>query len=452
MANTSQVHKVRHGAASINYVLGRNNKGHNGHEKRNELIIPYNMHRGESYVAQMQHYWDLADEKHINQALTAVFGFSKNELNPDDPNAPYLAAMTVQGFIEDLEERQLLPKGHQMFFAVQKDGKKGLVHVHAVINDVNMLTHRGIPKGVDYGPSLTKEFQNYCEKQNLFQVDYGEKTAQGYGGVSYTRTERIRREKGLPVLKDIVRERIEDALKSADNFDDFCEKLKEKGVTLEVNVPDKGKNKGKPFYKFTADKDTVPDDAKPPTNNYSYRPTSLGPKFSIDGIKTYFELRQADAQQQASQPSVLSMSEFMNQNYDYFFGKGLGSVEIQELVKESYDEYKRTGKMPEEETVSGDAPKTDTNIPEENAQMQSVISDEEEKKKKGRKATKSSVVTLEATEKMNTENTTKSMYRRGKSAEAHEASVLDDALVKAVMRKAENMPEAEHDKDREFGE
>lgn len=146
------------------------------------------------------------------------------------------------------------------------------------------------------------------------------------------------------------------------------------------------------------------------------------------------------------------MSEFMNQNYDYFFGKGLGSVEVQELVKESYDEYKRTGKMPEEETVSTDKPETDTNMPEENAQMQSVISDEEEQKKKGRKATKSSVVTLEATKKMNTENTTKSMYRRGKSAEAHEASILDNALVKAVMRKAESAPDAEHDKDRYYGE
>lgn len=76
------------------------------------------------------------------------------------------------------------------------------------------------------------------------------------------------------------------------------------------------------------------------------------------------------------------MSEFMNQNYDYFFGKGLGSVEIQERVKESYDEYKRTGKMPEEETVSVDEPETNTNVPDENTQMQSVISDKEEQKKK----------------------------------------------------------------------
>ena len=447
MANTSAVHKVKHGAASINYILGRDNKGHNGNKIRNELVVPYNMHRGESYIGQMQSYWDLASEKHTNQALTAVFGFSKNELNPDDPNAPYLAVMTVQGFMEDLEERNLLPKGHQMLFAVQKDGKSGLVHVHAVINDVNMLTHRGIPKGVDYGPILTKEFQEYCEKQNLFQVDYGEKTAKEHGGVSYTRTERTLREQGKPVFKDIMRERIEDSLKSADDFDDFGKKLKAKGVTLEVQETKKGKR-----YKFIADESTIPAEAKPKTNNYSLRSTSLGNKFSPDAVEAYFELQQAATQQQVSQPNVLSMSEFMNQNYDYFFGKGLGSVEVQELVKESYDEYKRTGKMPEEETVSVDEPETDTNIPEENAQMQSVISDEEEQKKKGRKATKSSVVTLETTEKMNTENTTKSMYRRGKSAETHETSVLDDALVKAVMRKAENMPDAEHDKDRYYGE
>lgn len=108
--------------------------------------------------------------------------------------------------------------------------------------------------------------------------------------------------------------------------------------------------------------------------------------------------------------------------------------------------------MPEEETVSVDEPETDTNVPEENAQMQSVISeDEEEQKKKGRKATKSSVVTLEATEKMNTENTTKSMYRRCKSAEAHETSILDNAIVKAVMRKAD-IPDAKSDEDRYYGE
>lgn len=52
-------------------------------------------------------------------------------------------------------------------------------------------------------------------------------------------------------------------------------------------------------------------------------------------------------------------------------------------------------------------------------------------------------MTLEASEKMNTK---KSIYRRGKSAEAHETSILDNALVKA------DIPDAEHDKDRYFGE
>ena len=61
---------------------------------------------------------------------------------------------------------------------------------------------------------------------------------------------------------------------------------------------------------------------------------------------------------------------------------------------------------------------------------------------------KSSVVSLE---KMNTENTTKSMYRRGKSAETRETSVLDDALVKAVMHKGENIPDANSGKDRYYG-
>lgn len=42
------------------------------------------------------------------------------------------------------------------------------------------------------------------------------------------------------------------------------------------------------------------------------------------------------------------------------------------------------------------------------------------------------MVTLKATDKINTENTTKSMYRRGKLAKAHATSVLDDANVKTV--------------------
>lgn len=60
---------------------------------------------------------------------------------------------------------------------------------------------------------------------------------------------------------------------------------------------------------------------------------------------------------------------------------------------------------------------------------------EEEQKRKDRKDTKSSVVNFEATEKMNTKNVIKSVYQQGKSAIDYELSTIDDALLKAVMRK-----------------
>ena len=445
MANVAKPHKVTNGAKAINYVLGRKDQGgHNGADKRNELVFTRYMHGGESYISQMQRYWDMAAERHTTQCVSCVFGFSKNELNPDDPDAAYLAEYAVSSFYDKLEEQDILPKGHQVLFAVQKDGKNGNIHVHSVMCDVNMVDHKGLPQEMRWGPLLTSEFQKHCEELNLFEVDYGKD--KNSKDVSYSRGERILREQGKPVFKDIVRERIDESLANAKDVDDFKVELKNRGITISEQKDRKGNLR----YKYNVDPSTL-NGLKNKTNNYSLRSTSLGESYSPESIESYF------AQSVSDKQTILSRNEFLEKNYDFIYGKGLSIIEATKLAEDAYEEYKRTGKMPsdEEENDTNTPEATTSPVQDEQVITPVISSDEEEsQKKKGRRATRSHVTveSIEAAEKQNMSEPTKARYARINSMDSDVLSEQDNLMIEAVMRKAVNIPDAEHDKDRYYGE
>lgn len=444
MANVAKPHKVTNGAKAINYVLGRKDqKGHNGAERRNELVFTRYMHGGESYISQMQRYWDMASEKHTTQCVTSILGFSRNELNPDDPDAPYIAEYVVSSFYDKLEEQGVLPKGHQTVLAVQKDGKNGNIHVHSVTCDVNMFDHKGLPQEMRWGPFLTVEFQKHCEELGLFEVDYGKD--KNSKDVSYSRGERILREQGKPVFKDIVRERIDESLANAKDVDDFKVELKNRGITISEQKDRKGNLR----YKYNVDPSTL-NGLKNKTNNYSLRSTSLGELYSPESIESYF------AQSASDKQTILSRNEFLEKNYDFIYGKGLSIIEATKLAEDAYAEYKLTGKMPsdKEENVTNEPEATTSPVQDEQVITPVISSDEEESQKnKGRRATRSATVeSIEAAERQNMSEPTKARYARIKSMDSDVLSEQDNLMIAAVMRKAENIPDAEHDKDRYYGE
>lgn len=451
MANVAKPHKVKNGSIAVNYVLGKKGgRGHNGHDHRNELIYMRNMHRGESVIKQMQTHWDLASEQHTNQCVTMIFGFSESEIPSANEDSPYLAMTIVNDYMDDLENRGILPRGHQCLLAVQKDGKSGLIHCHAVFNDVNSVTHRGLPKEMNWGPLLTRDFQEYCEKAQLFQVDYGKGASREHDGENYTRTEQALREQGKPVFKDIVRSRILEAVSKSDDYGSFTKELKNLGITIDERTT----KKGAISYKYVVDPDTLGGFTNK-TGNYSLRSTSLGSKYSPKAIESGFE-----HQEEATKgDSLLSMKEFMEQTGNMWWENGRDGVEAFQLIQEAYEEYKKTKKLPtnDSEDVTNITETSETSVPQEQVEMPVIGSDDEEsEKKKGRKATRSSKATVESIETAEKQNvakdTTKSRYAKYDSAVKHDMDAQNNAMIAAVMRKAENMPDAKSDKDRYYGE
>lgn len=451
MANVAKPHKDKNGSKAVNYVLGKKGgRGHNGHDHRNELIYMRNMHRGESVIKQMQTHWDLASEQHTNQCVTMIFGFSESEIPSANEDSPYLAMTVVNDYMDDLEKRGILPRGHQCLLAVQKDGKSGLIHCHAVFNDVNSVTHRGLPKEMNWGPILTKDFQKYCEKAQLFQVDYGTDPSREHDGENYTRVEQALREQGKPVFKDIVRSRILEAVGKSDNYGSFTKELKNLGITIDERTT----KKGAISYKYVVDPDTL-GGYTTKTGNYSLRSTSLGPKYSPKAIESGFE-HQEEA---TKSDSLLSMKEFMEQTGDIWWEDGRDGVEAFRLIQEAYEEYKKTKKLPtnDSEDVTNTPEVSENPVQDEQVVMPVIGSDDEEsEKKKGRKATRSSKATVESIETVEKQNvakdTVKSRYAKYDSAVKHDMDAQNNAMIAAVMRKAESVPDAEQDKDRYFGE
>ena len=310
--------------------------------------------------------------------------------------------------------------------------------------DVNMVDHKGLPQEMRWGPLLTSEFQKHCEELNLFEVDYGKD--KNSKDVSYSRGERILREQGKPVFKDIVRERIDESLANAKDVDDFKVELKNRGITISEQKDRKGNLR----YKYNVDPSTL-NGLKNKTNNYSLRSTSLGESYSPESIESYF------AQSVSDKQTILSRNEFLEKNYDFIYGKGLSIIEATKLAEDAYEEYKRTGKMPsdEEENDTNTPEATTSPVQDEQVITPVISSDEEEsQKKKGRRATRSHVTveSIEAAEKQNMSEPTKARYARINSMDSDVLSEQDNLMIEAVMRKAVNIPDAEHDKDRYYGE
>ena len=278
----------------------------------------------------------------------------------------------------------------------------------------------------------------------MFEVDYGKD--KNSKDVSYSRGERILREQGKPVFKDIVRERIDESLANAKDVDDFKVELKNRGITISEQKDRKGNLR----YKYNVDPSTL-NGLKNKTNNYSLRSTSLGESYSPESIESYF------AQSVSDKQTILSRNEFLEKNYDFIYGKGLSIIEATKLAEDAYEEYKRTGKMPsdEEENDTNTPEATTSPVQDEQVITPVISSDEEEsQKKKGRRATRSHVTveSIEAAEKQNMSEPTKARYARINSMDSDVLSEQDNLMIEAVMRKAVNIPDAEHDKDRYYGE
>ena len=213
----TKITATHNGKKALEYLT--KDKGHNGNERRNNFISGYNMVSPDAvpYDVQMEKYWNRKSEKTKVEVRRVTQSFSRNELNPDDDNDVFKAHEI------GIETGRLLFPDRQFIVATQTDGKSGLVHNHIFVNNINMVTNRGMHKS-EYDYRKVRSVSDEVVKGFGVDFDYGEKSEK------YSQTERAKRAKDEYVWKDDLRDRVREAMSDAENWDEFKDNLEALGV------------------------------------------------------------------------------------------------------------------------------------------------------------------------------------------------------------------------------
>ena len=273
----TRVTRTAFGADALKYVL--DDKGHNGAEKRNEIVTPIKMHRGASYEMQMEKYWNKARSNHKTQMIRIVQSFSKNELDPDNPADIQKANVIGQELVDKhYPDRQAL-------VCTQIDGVGRCVHNHIFINDVSMIGNKACDKKQYFHPVL-RMWSDEITSQYI-EHDIGNTEPE-----RLTRTERRKREKGEYSYKDDLKKRITSAMELALSEDDFIEKLNENGVSV---VKKNSTTYGEYYLYELTDKSTIPRDAKIPNYALHSRSYKLGTDYGPLALMSHIEMNKCEA-------------------------------------------------------------------------------------------------------------------------------------------------------------
>lgn len=276
----TRVTRTANGRGALMYAAGHA-KGHNGHEQRNAMVGYVNLLPGVDPADQMQTRWNKARKNHTTQVLRIVQSFSRNELNPDNPEDILTANMIGQEFVQ-----KHYPNRQAMVFT-QIDGKSGLVHNHVIISDTDLIASKGCTKDQYYFPKIM-EWTNEIAGQYM-ELDFGDKTED-----KTTQTERHKREVGEYVWKDDLKSRITESMQVSETEEDWISNLTKYGVNVEVHD---SKKRGKYYTYELMDTSKFPDGKKIPANLKS-RSYKLGTRYDAEEIESYFLKKEQELQKQ----------------------------------------------------------------------------------------------------------------------------------------------------------
>lgn len=304
----TRITATKNAAAALQYARGgKDGKGHNQNEFRNEIVTGVNLmpEEVESYEAQMNRALRRASSRNKNQARRIIQSFSRNEANPDNPED----VMTVHNIGVEFA-RKAYP-GRQAVVFTQTDGKSGLLHNHIIVCNVS-IQDAVVPVpngngGFDDVPvpagrgcideqtrfSYVKRHTNEIAIEYL-TLDFGQKPKD-----KLSQAERTRREGGKYVWKDDLRERIETVMSQATSLDDFLATLPAHGVTG-IKKHTKG-NGDFILYQLTDTSHFGPDDKIP--DNLKSKSYKLGEGYGLDAVlAAAAENTKAAQAQQQSEP------------------------------------------------------------------------------------------------------------------------------------------------------
>ena len=278
----SRVNRTQLGMAAIEYVLQE--IGHNGAEKRNEIVTAINMCSNIPYYQQMEKYWIRARANHKVQIIRVIQSFSKKEFDPENPDDILKANLVGQEFA-----RKHYP-GRQILVCTQTDGKGSCVHNHILINDVSMIDNKGCTKEQYYHFSVRMWTDEVTEKYTV--LDYG--NGQQYAD-KLTKAEKIKLEKGEYCWKQDLRERITKSMDNAVSEEDFIKKLADNGVKAEKRYVEK-RNEYYLLYTLL-DLSKISEKDKKKRREFKIRAHKLGIDYGLEALDAAIESNKAEMQQ-----------------------------------------------------------------------------------------------------------------------------------------------------------
>lgn len=299
--------RIKQGKAGLNYLL--NESAHNGKEKRNEYLTGVNLVDGVSYFKQFQYYWDKADDRHEVQVRHIILSFSDREL---DPKNPVHIKYAHENFAEYIQEN--FPN-RQALVATQIDGKTGLVHCHAMVNDCDMIDTSGFSeeqrtfgflkktcnqffeeRGLKRDLGRNKDVQSYSLFERIYEdklAEYNERKAElseqleaATAAQDDAKMEAINKQisklKEPYNYKEHLSQRIQEAKEAATDYADFVTKLEEKGVIYD----DSGKHNK---FQLTEDEYHRFCDKDYPKKGVCRGKTLNEELFTREALQTYFD-------------------------------------------------------------------------------------------------------------------------------------------------------------------
>lgn len=372
MAYTS-VKRTSDGAAVLQYVLS--SEGHNGAERRNEIVTPINMCRSVPYLEQMNSYWKRARSNYKIQLVTIIQSFSKKEFDNENQNDILKANIIGQELV-----KRLFPN-RQALVCTQIDGKGGYVHNHILISDVSMTDLKGCDKSQYHHYPIMSLSDKIVSEYTI--LDHGKKRSK-----KVSKKEKILTERNEYSYVDDIRNRVKKAILISESEDDFIKNLKLNGISAKKG---KSKTHGDYLTYELVDLSNVPEGTKPPNWGFKKRSYKMGEEYSPEAIRGTNEILERVKLRQsedsiADTESIPSVGQLSKENVN------LPEEKVSELQAVPESEYElepsiKKSAVPEEQDEKQQSEAAVTAVPttDENAGVyavvQQIINDDEEDKK-----------------------------------------------------------------------
>ena len=265
----SRITPAKNSKDALDYAQGSDDgKGHNDNDARNLVVGSVGLLPADviPFDEQFEQLLKSSSSRNKTEARRLIMSFSKNELDPDDPQSPYKALTIAQ---ETMQEGY---NGFPSAIFVQNDGKGGKVHVHIIACNVNSITHKGFTDEQTNYKYLEQTFDKVA--QNYIDLDYGRTTKD-----KVTQNERIKREQGIYCWKDDLKQRVNTAMINAKDRDDFLHKLTLAGVEGTYRT---SKKQGDYILYELRDTSNFDDDKIP--SNLKSKSYKMGSNYDIDAL------------------------------------------------------------------------------------------------------------------------------------------------------------------------